>query len=187
MWQLRRVGFITMSAIHSLVPARFLTLTAHLVIVITIFWSRVWVFFVLNTYRGINLVLCPERKHIFLEYLWTGVNLPHLSELWNKAHYELLSYFFSYYFCHLSVIMTHLCIHFKGWLPQSYFNLVNCANGLLKGNERPFPVRTTMYGPACLWTSVRMNTGARTHSESKPLPWNVTDGHKCPFATLQKL
>ncbi|XP_048885523.1 transmembrane protein 107 isoform X5 [Brienomyrus brachyistius] len=29
-----------MSAIHSLVPARFLTLTAHLVIVITIFWSR---------------------------------------------------------------------------------------------------------------------------------------------------
>nr|XP_023651487.1 transmembrane protein 107 isoform X4 [Paramormyrops kingsleyae] len=33
-------GFITMSAIHSLVPARFLTLTAHLVIVITIFWSR---------------------------------------------------------------------------------------------------------------------------------------------------
>ncbi|CDQ93843.1 unnamed protein product [Oncorhynchus mykiss] len=29
-----------MSAISSLVPARFLTLTAHLVIVITIFWSR---------------------------------------------------------------------------------------------------------------------------------------------------
>ncbi|KAM8974352.1 transmembrane protein 107 isoform 1-T1 [Pelodytes ibericus] len=29
-----------MSAINSLVPARFLTLTAHLVIVITIFWSR---------------------------------------------------------------------------------------------------------------------------------------------------
>ncbi|XP_034083825.1 transmembrane protein 107 isoform X1 [Gymnodraco acuticeps] len=30
----------TMSAVSSLVPARFLTLTAHLVIVITIFWSR---------------------------------------------------------------------------------------------------------------------------------------------------
>ncbi|CDQ93399.1 unnamed protein product [Oncorhynchus mykiss] len=30
-----------MSAVSSLVPARFLTLTAHLVIVITIFWSRV--------------------------------------------------------------------------------------------------------------------------------------------------
>ncbi|KAJ4931435.1 hypothetical protein JOQ06_025731 [Pogonophryne albipinna] len=29
-----------MSAVSSLVPARFLTLTAHLVIVITIFWSR---------------------------------------------------------------------------------------------------------------------------------------------------
>ncbi|NP_001090108.1 transmembrane protein 107 [Xenopus laevis] len=29
-----------MSAISSLVPSRFLTLTAHLVIVITIFWSR---------------------------------------------------------------------------------------------------------------------------------------------------
>ncbi|XP_066497688.1 transmembrane protein 107 [Hoplias malabaricus] len=29
-----------MSVINSLVPARFLTLTAHLVIVITIFWSR---------------------------------------------------------------------------------------------------------------------------------------------------
>ncbi|XP_029599798.1 transmembrane protein 107 isoform X2 [Salmo trutta] len=29
-----------MSAFSSLVPARFLTLTAHLVIVITIFWSR---------------------------------------------------------------------------------------------------------------------------------------------------
>ncbi|XP_054597136.1 transmembrane protein 107 isoform X1 [Nothobranchius furzeri] len=29
-----------MSAISSLVPARFLTITAHLVIVITIFWSR---------------------------------------------------------------------------------------------------------------------------------------------------
>ncbi|XP_036381077.1 transmembrane protein 107-like isoform X1 [Megalops cyprinoides] len=29
-----------MTAVHSLVPARFLTLTAHLVIVITIFWSR---------------------------------------------------------------------------------------------------------------------------------------------------
>ncbi|XP_058870518.1 transmembrane protein 107-like isoform X3 [Acipenser ruthenus] len=29
-----------MTAISSLVPARFLTLTAHLVIVITIFWSR---------------------------------------------------------------------------------------------------------------------------------------------------
>ncbi|XP_018598100.1 transmembrane protein 107 isoform X2 [Scleropages formosus] len=29
-----------MSAVNSLVPARFLTLTAHLVIVITIFWSR---------------------------------------------------------------------------------------------------------------------------------------------------
>ncbi|XP_055020035.1 transmembrane protein 107 isoform X1 [Boleophthalmus pectinirostris] len=29
-----------MSAVHSLVPARFLTITAHLVIVITIFWSR---------------------------------------------------------------------------------------------------------------------------------------------------
>ncbi|XP_041094340.1 transmembrane protein 107-like isoform X2 [Polyodon spathula] len=29
-----------MPAISSLVPARFLTLTAHLVIVITIFWSR---------------------------------------------------------------------------------------------------------------------------------------------------
>ncbi|XP_063045114.1 transmembrane protein 107 isoform X2 [Engraulis encrasicolus] len=29
-----------MSVISSLVPARFLTLTAHLVIVITIFWSR---------------------------------------------------------------------------------------------------------------------------------------------------
>ncbi|XP_020493094.2 transmembrane protein 107 isoform X1 [Labrus bergylta] len=29
-----------MSAVSSLVPARFLTITAHLVIVITIFWSR---------------------------------------------------------------------------------------------------------------------------------------------------
>ncbi|XP_056328281.1 transmembrane protein 107 [Danio aesculapii] len=29
-----------MSALKSLVPARFLTLTAHLVIIITIFWSR---------------------------------------------------------------------------------------------------------------------------------------------------
>ncbi|XP_064209112.1 transmembrane protein 107-like isoform X2 [Anguilla rostrata] len=29
-----------MAAVHSLIPARFLTLTAHLVIVITIFWSR---------------------------------------------------------------------------------------------------------------------------------------------------
>ncbi|XP_056900258.1 transmembrane protein 107-like isoform X1 [Takifugu flavidus] len=29
-----------MSAVNSLVPARFLTITAHLVIVITIFWSR---------------------------------------------------------------------------------------------------------------------------------------------------
>uniref|UniRef100_A0A087YA27 Transmembrane protein 107 n=1 Tax=Poecilia formosa TaxID=48698 RepID=A0A087YA27_POEFO len=29
-----------MSAVSSLVPARFLTLIAHLVIVITIFWSR---------------------------------------------------------------------------------------------------------------------------------------------------
>nr|XP_046156727.1 transmembrane protein 107-like isoform X1 [Oncorhynchus gorbuscha] len=29
-----------MSAVSSLVPARFLTLTAHLVIVVTIFWSR---------------------------------------------------------------------------------------------------------------------------------------------------
>ncbi|XP_028833427.1 transmembrane protein 107-like isoform X3 [Denticeps clupeoides] len=29
-----------MSVISSLVPARFLTLTAHLVVVITIFWSR---------------------------------------------------------------------------------------------------------------------------------------------------
>ncbi|XP_010892717.1 transmembrane protein 107 isoform X1 [Esox lucius] len=29
-----------MSAVGNLVPARFLTLTAHLVIVITIFWSR---------------------------------------------------------------------------------------------------------------------------------------------------
>ncbi|KPP57247.1 hypothetical protein Z043_125052, partial [Scleropages formosus] len=31
-------SFIIMSAVNSLVPARFLTLTAHLVIVITIFW-----------------------------------------------------------------------------------------------------------------------------------------------------
>lgn len=30
-----------MSAVNSLVPARFLTIIAHLVIVITIFWSRV--------------------------------------------------------------------------------------------------------------------------------------------------
>ncbi|KAJ8266226.1 hypothetical protein GJAV_G00127990 [Gymnothorax javanicus] len=30
----------TMTAVYSLIPARFLTLTAHLVIVITIFWSR---------------------------------------------------------------------------------------------------------------------------------------------------
>lgn len=30
-----------MSAVSSLVPARFLTIIAHLVIVITIFWSRV--------------------------------------------------------------------------------------------------------------------------------------------------
>ncbi|XP_067412566.1 transmembrane protein 107 isoform X2 [Emydura macquarii macquarii] len=29
-----------MALVHGLVPARFLTLTAHLVIVITIFWSR---------------------------------------------------------------------------------------------------------------------------------------------------
>ncbi|XP_061105300.1 transmembrane protein 107-like isoform X2 [Conger conger] len=29
-----------MAAVHGLIPARFLTLTAHLVIVITIFWSR---------------------------------------------------------------------------------------------------------------------------------------------------
>ncbi|KAL7394328.1 hypothetical protein ABVT39_024325 [Epinephelus coioides] len=29
-----------MSAVSNLVPARFLTITAHLVIVITIFWSR---------------------------------------------------------------------------------------------------------------------------------------------------
>ncbi|XP_029360696.1 transmembrane protein 107 like isoform X4 [Echeneis naucrates] len=29
-----------MSAVSSLVPARFLTIIAHLVIVITIFWSR---------------------------------------------------------------------------------------------------------------------------------------------------
>ncbi|KAK3521052.1 hypothetical protein QTP86_031802 [Hemibagrus guttatus] len=32
--------FLDMSVINSLVPARFLTLTAHLVMVITIFWSR---------------------------------------------------------------------------------------------------------------------------------------------------
>lgn len=31
----------SMSAVSSLVPARFLTIIAHLVIVITIFWSRV--------------------------------------------------------------------------------------------------------------------------------------------------
>uniref|UniRef100_A0A8C6PS01 Transmembrane protein 107 n=1 Tax=Nothobranchius furzeri TaxID=105023 RepID=A0A8C6PS01_NOTFU len=42
-----------MSAISSLVPARFLTITAHLVIVITIFWSRVrkkWFIFNLISY-----------------------------------------------------------------------------------------------------------------------------------------
>lgn len=35
------IELINMSAVGSLVPARFLTIIAHLVIVITIFWSRV--------------------------------------------------------------------------------------------------------------------------------------------------
>lgn len=38
-----------MSVISSLVPARFLTLIAHLVIVITIFWSRVSFMYFLTT------------------------------------------------------------------------------------------------------------------------------------------
>ncbi|KAF7227211.1 transmembrane protein 107 [Nothobranchius furzeri] len=47
-----------MSAISSLVPARFLTITAHLVIVITIFWSRVrkkWFIFNLISF-GCNVI-----------------------------------------------------------------------------------------------------------------------------------
>ncbi|XP_055781045.1 transmembrane protein 107-like isoform X2 [Salvelinus fontinalis] len=95
-----------MSAVSSLVPARFLTLTAHLVIVITIFWSRVCSR-VLSTVKENNVEAC--------------LPLDFTQDQYDKEDTKLV--------VALSVTMGLFAIELAGFF--SGVSMFNCTQGLL--------------------------------------------------------